>query len=42
MTDNFLMTFVTAKYLNDNDKGNVANSSKTGKTDIMAGRKKIE
>ena len=35
MTDNFLMTFVTSKYLTDNDKANVANSSKIGKTDIM-------
>lgn len=29
------MTFVTAKYLTDNEKANVANSSKIGKTDIM-------
>ena len=35
MTDSFLMTFVTAKYLTDNDKANVANSSKTGKIDVM-------
>ena len=35
MTDSFLMTFVTAKYLTDNEKANVANSSKIGKTDIM-------
>ena len=35
MTESFLMTFVTSKYLTDNDKGNVANSSKIGKTDIM-------
>ena len=35
MTDNFLMTFVTSKYLTDNDKANVANSSKIGKTEIM-------
>lgn len=35
MTDNFLMTFVTSKYLTDNDKANVANSSKIGKTAIM-------
>lgn len=35
MMDSFLMTFVTARYLTDNDKANVANSSNTGKTDIM-------
>lgn len=29
------MTFVTAKYLTDNEKANFANSSKIGKTDIM-------
>ena len=29
------MTFCNFKYLTDNDKANVANSSKIGKTDIM-------